>query len=318
MTTERLHYDDPLRLELEAEVVGHGEWEGAPTVVLDRTVFYPESGGQLADRGALGFDARELAVRDAQLGPDGAVHHLLDAAVARPAVGASVRVRVEPSRRRQHMAMHTAQHALSRALLDELGAVTVSSRLGETACTIDVDRDGLDLEAVRVAAARVTSSPPPLLVKIAPDLADEDIDEVARLALRTGLDGIVATNTTISRDGLRSRPSAVSACGAGGLSGAPLKARALDVMKRLRGHVGDRLVLIGAGGIEDADDAWARIRAGASLVQIYTGFIYGGPRAAKRIADGVLERARAAGFARVQDAVGCDVPAPAGPPAIEA
>ena len=116
----------------------------------------------------------------------------------------------------------------------------------------------------------------PLLVKIAPDLADPDIDAIADLALDLGLDGIIATNTTISREGLRDT-AAVADAGAGGMSGAPLKARALEVLRRLRARTGDRLVLIAAGGIETPDDAWARLEAGATLLQAYTAFIYEGP-----------------------------------------
>jgi dihydroorotate dehydrogenase len=161
------------------------------------------------------------------------------------------------------------------------------------------------LSAVRDAAMRAPK-PPPLLVKIAPDLSDDDVDAVADLALELGLDGIVATNTTISREGLRSARAEVDACGNGGLSGAPLKERSLAVLRRLRARVGEQLVLMAAGGIEDADDAWERIRAGATLVQVYTGFVYGGPLLPRRIALGLAERARAAGYARVQDAVGSE------------
>ena len=133
----------------------------------------------------------------------------------------------------------------------------------------------------------------PLLVKIAPDLADADVDAVADLALELGLDGIIATNTTVSRDGLASPPSQVAAAGAGGLSGPPLRARALAVLVRLRARAGDRLVLIAAGGIETPDDAWERLRAGATLVQAYTGFIYGGPLWPRRVHAGLARRARA-------------------------
>jgi dihydroorotate dehydrogenase len=161
------------------------------------------------------------------------------------------------------------------------------------------------LSATREAASRC-ERPPPLLVKIAPDLSDEDVDAVADLAMELGLDGIVATNTTISRAGLSSDEESVRTCGAGGLSGAPLKARALEVLRRLRRRSSDRLVLIAAGGIEDADDAWARILAGASLVQIYTGFIYGGPLAPSRIARGLAARARQAGYASIANAVGAE------------
>ena len=165
------------------------------------------------------------------------------------------------------------------------------------------------LEAVRSTAVRVCpDGPPPLLVKIAPDLADGDLDALADLALQLNLDGIIATNTTISRAGLRSSEDKVAACGEGGLSGAPLRDRSHAVLCRLRSRVGDRLTLIAAGGIETADDAWARIQAGATLVQIYTAFVYEGPWIARRIALGLAERARKAGFERVQDAVGCEVP----------
>ncbi|MEC7522502.1 MAG: quinone-dependent dihydroorotate dehydrogenase [Myxococcota bacterium] len=158
------------------------------------------------------------------------------------------------------------------------------------------------LAAVREASEEACETPPPLLVKIAPDLSDEDVDAVGALALDLQLAGVIATNTTISRAGLRT-PEPES-FGPGGLSGAPLKARALEVIARLRRAVGDRCALIAAGGIEDADDAWARITHGASLVQIYTGFIYGGPLAPRRIALGLAERARAEGFERVSDAIG--------------
>ena len=130
----------------------------------------------------------------------------------------------------------------------------------------------------------------PLLVKIAPDLADADVDAVADLALELGLDGIIATNTTVSRDGLASPAAEVAAAGAGGLSGPPLRARALEVLTRLHARAGDRLVLIAAGGIETPDDAWERLRAGATLVQAYTAFVYGGPLWPRRMHAGLARR----------------------------
>jgi len=159
------------------------------------------------------------------------------------------------------------------------------------------------LVAVREALdATVPGRRVPLLVKIGPDLADTDVDAVADLALELGLDGIIATNTTISRAGLASPPSEVAAAGAGGLSGAPLRDRALAVLVRLRARVGDRLVLIAAGGIETPDDAWARLRAGATLVQAYTGFIYGGPLWPRRMHAGLARRARADGLSSIRPA----------------
>ncbi len=150
----------------------------------------------------------------------------------------------------------------------------------------------------------------PLLVKIAPDLADADVDAVADLALELGLDGIIATNTTISREGLRGDPEAV---GAGGLSGAPLKRRSLEVLQRLRSRVGDRLVLIAAGGIETPMDAWERIRAGATLVQGYTGLVYGGPLWPRRMHKGLARLVRAAGYSSIGQAVGADAGADGAP-----
>jgi dihydroorotate dehydrogenase len=135
----------------------------------------------------------------------------------------------------------------------------------------------------------------PLLVKIAPDLADADVDAVADLALELGLDGIIATNTTVSRDGLASPASVVAAAGAGGLSGPPLRTRSLAVLRRLRARAGDRLVLIAAGGIETPQDAWERLRAGATLVQAYTGFVYGGPLWPRRMHAGLAARMREIG-----------------------
>ncbi len=137
-------------------------------------------------------------------------------------------------------------------------------------------------EATDTAGRRV-----PLLVKIAPDLADDDVLAVADLAGAVGLDGIIATNTTISRDGLASGADAVQGIGAGGLSGAPLRDRALAVVRLLRDRVGPELTLIGVGGIDTVEDAQARLAAGATLLQAYTGFVYGGPGWPRAILRGV-------------------------------
>jgi len=147
---------------------------------------------------------------------------------------------------------------------------------------------------VAVRAALDEASPRrrvPLLVKIAPDLADEDIDAVAFMAVDLGLDGIIATNTTISREGLHDS-AAVADAGPGGMSGAPLKARALEVLRRLHARTGDRLVLVAAGGIETADDAWDRLAAGATLLQAYTAFIYSGPLWPHRVQAELARRIR--------------------------
>ncbi len=143
------------------------------------------------------------------------------------------------------------------------------------------------LEHVRRTADEVTVARVPLLVKIAPDLADDDVDGVADLALAIGLDGIIATNTTISRDGLATPPAEVEAIGAGGLSGRPLTARSNEVLRRLRARVGPDLTLIGVGGITTPADAQERLDAGADLLQGYTAFVYGGPWWPRRILGGL-------------------------------
>jgi dihydroorotate dehydrogenase len=165
------------------------------------------------------------------------------------------------------------------------------------------------LTAVRAALDEAdTGRRVPLLVKIAPDLADGDVDAIADLALELGLDGIIATNTTIGRSGLVSDPALVAAAGAGGLSGAPLRARSLEVLGRLYARTGDRLVLIAAGGIETADDAWERIAAGATLIQAYTGFIYGGPSWPRHVQEGLARRVRAAGLTSIEQVRGISAP----------
>ncbi|MFF1419077.1 quinone-dependent dihydroorotate dehydrogenase [Streptomyces sp. NPDC058280] len=163
------------------------------------------------------------------------------------------------------------------------------------------------LTAVREAADRtVTDRRVPLLVKIAPDLADADIDAVADLAVDLGLDGIIATNTTIARDGLGLTSGAALTAETGGLSGAPLKARSLEVLRRLYARVGDRITLVGVGGVENADDVWQRILAGATLVQGYSAFIYEGPFWSRAIHRGLAARLAAGPYATLADAVGAD------------
>ena len=163
------------------------------------------------------------------------------------------------------------------------------------------------LSAVRAAADHaVPGRRVPLLVKIAPDLADADVDAVADLAVELGLDGIIATNTTVARDGLGLRSDPALLKETGGLSGAPLKERSLEVLRRLYARAGDRLVLVGVGGIEDAEDAWQRILAGATLVQGYSAFIYRGPFWARTVHKGLAARLAASPYATLADAVGAD------------
>ncbi len=150
------------------------------------------------------------------------------------------------------------------------------------------------LSAVRRRADEVTADrarPVPLLVKIAPDLSDDDVLAVADLAVALGLDGIVATNTTIGRTGLDTPPGEVEAAGGGGLSGTPLRERATEVVRALRGRVGPGLTIVGVGGIGSVEDARERLRAGADLLQAYTAFVYGGPTWARSVNAGLVPRA---------------------------
>jgi dihydroorotate dehydrogenase len=156
-------------------------------------------------------------------------------------------------------------------------------------------------------AARV-----PLLVKIAPDLADDALDALLEVARELALDGVVATNTTVARDGLVSPAAWVASLGAGGMSGPPLRERALEVVRRARATLGKDATIFGVGGIANAEDVLAFVRAGANLVQLYTAFVYGGPFVAWRIAralEGVLMRE---GVTHIGELVGVPRLAPSG------
>jgi dihydroorotate dehydrogenase len=151
----------------------------------------------------------------------------------------------------------------------------------------------------RIRDARSTDGPP-VFLKVAPDQGKGEPAQIVRAAVDHGIDALVVGNTTVSRPPLRSAHSAQS----GGLSGAPLKALALDTLKRFRSETGGALPLIGVGGIASADDAWERIRAGASLVQLYTAMVYDGPGLGLRIARDLAERLKREGMASVAEAVG--------------
>ncbi|HWT32583.1 MAG TPA: quinone-dependent dihydroorotate dehydrogenase [Microbacterium sp.] len=141
------------------------------------------------------------------------------------------------------------------------------------------------LEAVRDASGQT-----PLLVKIAPDLPDDEVVAISRLAVELGLAGLIATNTTIARDNLVTDRAVIDAAGAGGLSGAPLKARALEVLRLVRASVPAEFAVISVGGVETAADVRERLHAGADLVQGYTAFLYRGPLWARQINRGLAKR----------------------------
>jgi dihydroorotate dehydrogenase len=166
-----------------------------------------------------------------------------------------------------------------------------------------------DLRAMQAAdvarplfeALREEGGEKPLLVKIAPDLADEAIDAIVEEAKRAGLAGVVATNTTISREGLATSTETVQRIGAGGLSGKPLFPRALAVVKRVRAQLGPGPCVIGVGGIDSPDSALAMLRVGADLVQVYTGFIYEGPLLPRAIARGLLREMKREGATSLEE-----------------
>ncbi|MGF6824444.1 dihydroorotate dehydrogenase [Microbacterium sp. ZKA21] len=145
----------------------------------------------------------------------------------------------------------------------------------------------VDTLAPLLRAVKDAAGDTPLLVKIAPDLPDEEITAIAQLAVAEGLSGIIAHNTTIARDGLITDEATVEAAGAGGLSGAPLKERSMEVLKVVRAAVPADFCVIAVGGVETAEDVRARLDAGATLVQGYTGFLYRGPFWGRQITRGL-------------------------------
>ena len=153
------------------------------------------------------------------------------------------------------------------------------------------------LEAVNEARSK---DGPPIFLKVAPDLGEGEPDQIVRVAMQHDVDALIVANTTVSRPELKSRHAAEQ----GGLSGAPLKALALKALRDFRSASGGQIPLIGVGGIANADDAWERIRAGASLVQLYSAMVYEGPHVAVRIARGLADRAKREGFSNIAEAVG--------------
>jgi dihydroorotate dehydrogenase len=144
-----------------------------------------------------------------------------------------------------------------------------------------------------------------LLVKIAPDLNERDLESIVEIALSANLAGIIATNTTTNRAGLVTSTAKVEACGAGGLSGAPLRSRSTAIIASLYRRTRGRMTIIGVGGVFTASDAWEKISAGASLVQLYTGLIYQGISVARDINDGLAEILSKQGISTLDEAVGC-------------
>ena len=159
-----------------------------------------------------------------------------------------------------------------------------------------------DEEALKelLSAVQEVGAKKPIFLKVAPDLGEADFERIVRAAIDHGIDALVVSNTTVSRPPLKSRYRNE----AGGLSGAPLKPLALEALRKFRRASGGEIPLIGVGGIATADDAWERMRAGASLIQLYSAMVYEGPGIAARIARGLARRLKREGFANIAEAVG--------------
>jgi dihydroorotate dehydrogenase len=149
------------------------------------------------------------------------------------------------------------------------------------------------------------STPMPLLVKLSPDLSREQLETIIDVVVGLQVDGIIATNTTISRENLTTDQRKVAACGQGGLSGEPLKQRSTRIVADLYRLTKGMIPIVGVGGIFTAEDAWEKISAGASLVQLYTGFIYRGPGIAREINEGLERILKREGFSNLDAAIGC-------------
>lgn len=179
-----------------------------------------------------------------------------------------------------------------RALQDEGALNTLLSAVGEARSKGGPPTPG--------SSAGPRPAGPPVFLKVAPDLGQGEPDQIVRIAIHHKVDAIIVANTTLSRPALKSKHAGE----AGGLSGAPLRPLALKALREFRAASGGEIPLIGVGGIASADDAWERIRAGASLVQLYSAMVYEGPGIARRIARGLAERLAREGVANIADLVG--------------
>ncbi len=163
------------------------------------------------------------------------------------------------------------------------------------------------IHSTNVELSQRSSAPlKPVLLKIAPDLSSEQLAEIAEVCLDQKLAGVIATNTTISRDGLKTPQDQVDQIGAGGLSGKPLRKRSRQVVGELYQRLQGKIPIVGVGGISNGHDAWNLIRAGANLIQFYTGFIYGGPSLVRDINRTLVQELESHQLENISDAVGLD------------
>lgn len=164
----------------------------------------------------------------------------------------------------------------------------------------------LRTENRELAERHSLSAPRPLLLKIAPDVTEAEIEGIVEVAQATGVSGIIATNTSIERAGLQTSSDRLASIGAGGLSGAPLRNRSNEVIKTIYRMTNGSMRIVGVGGVFTAEDAWEKICAGASLIQLYTGFIYEGPSIARRINEGLRQIVSQKGYVSLDEAIGCE------------
>jgi len=189
---------------------------------------------------------------------------------------------------------------LAAAPQDSLRDPGLAIRLAERAVSLTNRKDAGALDALLTAVTEARGAGPPIFLKVAPDLEPADIDDIAEIAAIHRLDGLIVSNTTISRPPLASRQAGEG----GGLSGEPLRSLAQQRLADFRSATGGAMPLIAAGGIASAEDAYARIRAGASLVQLYSALVYEGPGLARRINRGLVKLLDRDGFATIGQAVG--------------
>jgi len=181
-----------------------------------------------------------------------------------------------------------------RALFDVVDYFVVNVSSPNTPNLRDLQEKGplMQLLSELMKENHTHAKPKPVLLKIAPDLTNGQLDDIIDIVNTTGIHGVIATNTTISREGLRTDSATVQAIGAGGLSGLPVKDRSTEVIRYLAVKSGKSFPIIGIGGIHSGEDALEKIDAGADLVQLYTGFIYEGPGLVKRINKAILKRSK--------------------------
>lgn len=197
-------------------------------------------------------------------------------------------------------------YILSFRLIRELADYVVVNVSSPNTPNLRALQEAEKLRDLLISLQEENKSRKPLLVKIAPDLSEEQIEAIVDVCLRTNVSGVIATNTTVSRKGLKTATDKLLRIGKGGLSGKPLEEMSNQVIRKVYSFSRGKLTIIGVGGIFTAQDAFKKICAGASLLQVYTGFIYEGPKIAYRINSGLVDILHQRGFSSLDEAVGSE------------